>query len=526
MLNIFWQSLRLKIAYRINTILYSLKQIPFVKKLLPASLYANRFLKSFALILSILWEIISVPLFKGMYLFIMVKLPIIFYPIPFSQTATAFAHILLFLTIAGAVSNSGVFDPTKDKYYAIIQMRMNAKSFTLMNYTYEMLKIIIGMGISLLLLIRHTTLPVLFILFVPFSVCSAKTISVWWSLHCFKSKKLVRNENSPVKAVWFTIGICYLLAYGGIILKTFIPLPIVYVIGTVCMLLAIGGIQYMYKFDLYRQLYQILLSKSTSSINVSIKQITNESYLKTIDTNTKITSTKKGYEYFHEIFIRRHQKLLWHSAKKIAMISLAGFLIAISAVILFPEIRKPINQLLLVFLPYFVFIIYSFNSGKSVVQAMFRNCDHSMLTYSFYRRPDVILSLFKLRLRDVIRINLLPASVIAIGLPVLLYVSGGTSNPFLYLVIFACILATSTFFSIHYLTCYYLLQPYNEDTEAKSSTYNIVMSITYLICFGFIYLKMDTFIFGTIMIIFCIAYAIVSMLLIYKMAYKTFRLRR
>ena len=60
------------------------------------------------------------------------------------------------------------------------------------------------------------------------------------------------------------------------------------------------------------------------------------------------------------------------------------------------------------------------------MQAMFRNCDRSMLTYSFYRRPDVILSLFNLRLRDVILINLMPASVLALGLPLLIWLSGGT----------------------------------------------------------------------------------------------------
>ena len=32
----------------------------------------------------------------------------------------------------------------------------------------------------------------------------------------------------------------------------------------------------------------------------------------------------------------------------------------------------------------------------------------------------------------------------------------------------------SMFFSVHYLTIYYLLQPYNAGTEMKSGTYRIV----------------------------------------------------
>ena len=43
----------LKNAYEVNSILYSLKQIPFIKKLLPNSLYGAKGLKLFANVLSV-----------------------------------------------------------------------------------------------------------------------------------------------------------------------------------------------------------------------------------------------------------------------------------------------------------------------------------------------------------------------------------------------------------------------------------------------------------------------------------------
>lgn len=94
------------------------------------------------------------------------------------------------------------------------------------------------------------------------------------------------------------------------------------------------------------------------------------------------------------------------------------------------------------------------------------------------------------------------------------------------MIVFICIIATSIFFSIHYLTCYYLLQPYNSMTETKSSTYNVIMSLTYLICFAFIYLRMNAFVFGLIMIAFCVIYIIIASILVYRYASKTFRLRQ
>lgn len=67
-------SFSLKNTYRVNGVLFSLKQIPLVKRLLPATLYQVKGLKIFANILSVLWEIVSVFLGKFLYFITMVCL--------------------------------------------------------------------------------------------------------------------------------------------------------------------------------------------------------------------------------------------------------------------------------------------------------------------------------------------------------------------------------------------------------------------------------------------------------------------
>ena len=62
-------SFSLKNTYRVNGILFSLKQIPLLKRLLPATLYKAKGLKIFANILSILWEIVSTFVGKLLYYF-------------------------------------------------------------------------------------------------------------------------------------------------------------------------------------------------------------------------------------------------------------------------------------------------------------------------------------------------------------------------------------------------------------------------------------------------------------------------
>ena len=57
----------LKNTYRVNGILYSLKQVPLLKRLLPATLYQIRGFKIFANVLSVIWELVTIFLFKFIY---------------------------------------------------------------------------------------------------------------------------------------------------------------------------------------------------------------------------------------------------------------------------------------------------------------------------------------------------------------------------------------------------------------------------------------------------------------------------
>ena len=123
------------------------------------------------------------------------------------------------------------------------------------------------------------------------------------------------------------------------------------------------------------------------------------------------------------------------------------------------------------------------------------------------------------------KVNALPAVVIGTGLCVILYAAGGTDNLLNYLVLFVSILCMSLFFSIHYLTIYYLLQPYNAGTEMKSGMYQVIMSVTYLICFLLMQVRMPILVFGIACIAFCVVYSIAACVLVYRFAPKTFRLR-
>ena len=141
MLDTFVHSFQVKNAYRVNTFIYSLKQIPLLGKVFKDALYSNYALKVLGTIVSIIIELLTIFLGKFLYVLIMVFTLLNIFK---SDYATTFVHILFFLTWIGAFMNTYMFNPTKDKYYAMFTLRMDAKQYTLSNYYYMMLKVIIG----------------------------------------------------------------------------------------------------------------------------------------------------------------------------------------------------------------------------------------------------------------------------------------------------------------------------------------------------------------------------------------------
>lgn len=517
-------SFALQNAYRVNTILYSIKQIPLIKRILPDSLYKVQGLKIFANVLSVLYEIGST--FAGKFIYMLLMLSGISRMYAGVPAKAAFLHILLFLTIIGVFANTFMFNPSRDKYYAIILMRMNAKEYTIVNYAYAILKSFVGFLPVIFFFGLPAGLNVVECILFPFFVVGLKIIYAAHSLRKYTKTRTTTNENRLGKLWWVATMVLLACAYGLPAVGIYVPSIVVVGIMAVSIVAGIISIPVILNFNQYYEMYQEILSYAMLQLDSSntVAQ-TWQLNQKKISTDVNITSKRSGFEYLNELFIKRHQKILWRSSKRVALISLGLIMAVLLLFYLQPQFKARTNELIMIFLPYFVFVMYMINRGTGFTSALFMNCDHSLLTYSFYKQPGQVLRLFSIRLREIVKINLLPAAVIGFGLAGILYASGGTDNPLNYVILVVSILCMSVFFSVHYLTIYYLLQPYSAGTEIKSGTYQIVLSVTYLVCFFFMRLRMPTLIFGGMTIVFCVLYCIVACVLVYKIAPKTFRLR-
>ena len=515
-------SFSLKNTYRVNSILFAIKQIPLIKKILPDALYGVRGLKIFANIISAIWEVIAVFLGKFLYFITMVwGIGILYKNVPADQI---FLHILLMLTVIGAYMNTSMFNPTRDKYYAMIQLRMNAREYTLVNYGYMILEVIAGFLPFAIIFGMQREVPVWFCILIPFSVAGLKAAVAAYSLWDYERSGFVYNENKIRKHLWIFAAVLLALAYAlpaaGIVLPSAVSMG---VLG-LFILAGLFSARKIISFEHYREVNQELLAQVVNQMD-AVKQAVRTVSDKSISTDVSITSKRRGFEYLNDLFIKRHRKILWKSTLRIAEICLVLSCAAVIALTMVPEAKKDINELIMTWLPYFTFIMYAINRGTGFTKALFMNCDHSLLTYSFYKQPGCILKLFRIRLREIMKINALPAVVIGAGLCAILYVSGGAENLLNYVVLFVSILCMSLFFSIHYLTIYYLLQPYNAGTEMKSGMYQVILSVTYLVCFFLMQVRMPILVFGIACIAFCVVYSIAACVLVYRFAPKTFRLR-
>ena len=516
----------LRNTYRVNNILYALKQIPLVGRILPETLYQEPGLKILANIISVLWEIFAALIGKGAYFLILLGAAAL-YPSP--EKRALFLYLMVICTVLGGFVNTYMFNPTKDKYYALILLRMDARSYTLVNYGYALIKLAAAYLLFGLLLGGLVDLPVWQRVLLPLFAVGVKLFAAAYMLRDYEKTGNASNENKVGPLYWAALFLGLAAAFGLPAIGIFLPETASLIFMGLGAALGAFSAGRILRFAFYREMYQELLGdwmdqmdKGGASKTASAARKQSE---KAISADTGITSSRNGFEYLNELFIKRHQRILWRAAEKIAFVCLILVLAALIALSLYPEVKAVVNELTMQFLPYFVFILYAINRGTGFTQALFINCDSSLLTYSFYKKPGQILKLFRIRLREIIKINLLPAFVIGAGLAVLLFASGGTDNPVNYAVLVVSVLCMSVFFSVHYLMIYYLLQPYTAGAEMKSGTYKIVMTVTYFVCYLMMRVQMPTLIFGLMTIVFCVAYSVIACVVVYRMAPKTFKLR-
>jgi hypothetical protein len=534
-------------AVRVNSIIYAIKQIPLIKKLLPATLYGSHGLKTFARVLAVISEPTRIfgtkLLYYAFIAFAALEHGLTFHGKFDEVSAPSALLCFLLLTLAGALFDSYLFTDAATLSPAISLMRMDAKATVIGQYLYKVVTTVVGALPWALILGLLAGLPWWVCVLVPFAPVGAKSITT-----AIIVTRFVRSGDfvQPLKLLGkATIPLSVVLMVAAFVLTQLGWVPAWGVTAAVLSALIVGGAAVFavplrldsWTFQRMAKAFLTALrtgieqtKKGAAQIAVSRRAITLESQGADGSGSSDISLHQHGLAYLNALFVRRHRKILWRSelrftaASTVIVLVLLVFSIVSRSGLLGPDTLGHEN-LDFAFSAVFL-VMYFVNRGTGFTQALFMNCDHSLLTYSFFKQPSMILRLFFLRLRTIIVVNLPVAFVAGIGFSTILYLGNPGRTPLDYLLTMSVTVLLSVFFSVHYMTMYYLIQPYNAASQMKSGLYGVVSVATYFICYELtIQVRLPLYVLGPLSLAFCVAYCALAGVLVYKLAPKTFRVR-
>lgn len=517
-MNTFKTSFDIDFTYAINSFVYTLKKTPVIKNIISDNIYSKEGFKLFVKILGLICTISKLVISRLIYFFFIFGICNILK----LNTNSLFIHIIFIASIIGMFLNTSILNTSRKKYISIILFNMDSKKYIISHYLYDsILNFILN---TLLLFIFAKSLKISIIISLFFLL--SKTIGEALNIKYYKKNNIRICDDKFLFILIIIVGIILFLLP---IFSICFGINIIIISTIISFIFSIFAYKYICDVDSYKLLYKkinnynmAVNSKYQSDYNIQTYiDIKNEDKI----INNKKLMGKSGYDLFNTIFFERHRSILSRSSNISMILVFVIFVIILASIYQVPNIRSYINNLIMNNLGWFVLFMYFINRGNTITRAMYFNCDHAMLTFNFYKERKTILNLFKKRLLTIIRINIRPAILLGILIPIIIFLTGGVSNTYDYLYIFIYILSLSVFFSVHYLVIYYLMQPYNSDMKIVNKLYEIVLFLTYFIAYQVTKLNLSSTMFALMIIVFTIIYVNIALILVYKKAPKTFRLK-
>ncbi len=509
---------RVRFAIGVNHFVTILRSIPLIKSIIPYDFMRSKSTKSIlgkiVFVLLFTWQVFKKVMYFG---FVYALLEFVFG----GFSAAKLYQAMIALTICGALGNSPLLSYDEIVETVVLFLRVDGKKTILSMVYSNALHLVIA-----LILCVCSKLPL-----IPFALVTTLMIAMKIALPALVLKIYTLTgqmySNANIKAALPSLSlivISFALMYYGMVMPEWVMIVVVLfsVIG------AIVGLNYLYRFDDFLGVIKntYALMQGFKANKSTMEFVARENYVKKISDDGNIISRKKGYARFNEIFFRRHRRLISKNYNLISLFLLAVVVLSFFGINVSSVFKEILYIGLSESLGFVLILAYFLNTFTQVTQIMFMSCDVTMLGYNFYRKRKVILKLYMERLKTLIYLSLKPAGILAAGYTLLLY--SCSPNVILQDLVLGsmCIIFWMIFFSIHSLTMYYLLQPFNKMLKQKSFVYSIASTLTYLVCYSISQITMELSSFVNVSIIFCVIYILASAILVYLFAPKTFCLKK
>ena len=519
MLKTLFLNFKINSYYTINTYIYSMKKLPIIGDLLEEDSYRHKSIKWIGFIFGLIMSVVTFYLLKAAY-FGYMYLVSKFIP---GDTTNHFVFIYFIMSILGMLINSrSILFVNANKYFSLFLFDMNP-----LNYT----KSIVVKGIienfifNILLFITYNYflhLNTLTIILLLISNIFFRVVGEAFNLYFINKKGY--SFYSGTKRYFTTILIFVLIS----LLCYFFSINnnILIFIDVILLILSIISWRYICNYKDYKLFYKRLVTYDrVMGINTDevLKDSLYEINKKDKEINSKKLIGKTGFDKFNIIFFERHRNILYRSLNIVTGVIIVLYLILIGYCLYNPSFVSKYSDFYIKFIGIFPFIMYMINRSNVMTQVMFHNSDNALFEYNFFNEKKVVFGLYIRRLLTIIKANLLPAVIIGIGNTILMYIIGYNSI-MIYIGYFIYVLCLSVLFSTHYLSLYYLIQPYNKDMKITSPLYSFLLLVVYIITINLIMIK--SYILIPITIIFSVIYVLLCILLVYIFGYKTFKMKR
>lgn len=555
-----------------NGMVYALKKTPLIGKIIPDRLYRTTFLKVIYWIFHIIKEVIKLFIGKifglGMiYLFalLMKKEYMDFDMVPGVSGPVLYANFALFFfliyALCGIMLNKRMFKCTPEKEYLVFMLRMNARKLDNTLFIYDLAKLFIGYLIAGIVAIICGA-PFWLWLGIPVLAVFIKLFGT--GLQAF-SLRMKNKRHKPMKssvlggllsltAVMLFMPFVFVIVINGY----YVPLTVLLTVAALLVIFGILGFIELNRFDsnLHRRALRDNIVREEVSMYKSPDTTKN---FKKIKAKGTVKGNKKGFEYLNALFVKRHGKMLYtkpvvFTAVIILIIGLILFIFVYSYfrrfgadncfemvgrnilnMFLFGRYEDPLmpyeessafdffRWLVQYHMPAMMILLSAADNSFKSTQAMFINCDNSLMTFSFFKQREKIIRLYDIRLKQLIKVNIAPAVACGLGANLVLFFTGGQDYPFQYLVsILVCVLMSSGY-AVIWLSLYYLFQPFTTTVKVKSGVYTVVSTIIYVALSIIVWIPVHTLILAGLLLVITALLVFLMRKLVYKYAPKTWK---
>ena len=516
-----------------NQFFYFLSTAPILKRFFHSDLVEEYEAKQgISLAISTI-RILKAFLYKIVYIFIIFTLSV-------NVSNNTYFHSFFFLTIIG-VNLRYIIHFDEDDYTVISLLHMNEKEYVRYRINLYILKEFLAFALAYFFLSRIGDISYLN-LFI--SIFLYLGIHLFFEMLRFKNmlkNNYLSNINKKQQIlIYITIILCLLMVALTQLIHYFYPmnidsimLKVYYVISIVFIILGIYAYQYLINFKEYKKIfkYNLTLDKinqknvETSrfgNIAINLKQMSDEISV------TKIDENKHGYNYIFESFNSRYGKSFRKGVFIYIIITAVVGLLGIIVPFFFDRnIRHQFSSELIKNLRILFYIIYLYSlNSKKYTLSCFLQIDRYLVNYHFFRRRNDIAKNYLLRLKEVIKITMLPSVILMIFLLLIYLIHNKTiiATNIIILIVFP--MALTIFYSIYSLSTYYLFQPYGIDGTLVNKAYVIFDYLVYMLSYSLFQINIEFSV--PVLIIIIVVFIVVSIAMfisVLKFAPKQFRVR-